>query len=278
MCLVSVWDTPLPETIYVNIYSPAHFHNLLTLSLLIEIMKNSQVTVPRYRENPLIIPFSMLCPGISQNTKLHHLTLYKGQVWGEKSYLKLCGNNVLNVVYSWSALIDEQDVLPVPGWVYETQIPWDLEILQSFAVLTNITQITFHSYDRYEDSLEDFTYQIVVGSYECKFGIGHYYQCVPPYRYYPWYIWTKEGFEIQQKLFRFKNNIFPIFPYFEPFSQYPPQGSRIANLFGLFDSSCWAMVFLTWLIIWYTFKLLEYIAERMGHTYEEVEIPFLPFR
>ena len=71
---------------------------------------------------------------------------------------------------------------------------------------------------------------------------------------------------------------FLIFLYFEPSSQYPPQGSRIANLFGLFDSSCWAMVFLTWLIIWYTFKLLEFIAERMGHTFEEVEIPFLPFR
>ena len=66
--------------------------------------------------------------------------------------------------------------------------------------------------------------------------------------------------------------------YFEPAPQYPPQGSRIANLFGLFDGSCWAMIFLTYLTIFYTFKLLEYIAEKMGHTYEEVEIPFISFR
>ena len=38
------------------------------------------------------------------------------------------------------------------------------------------------------------------------------------------------------------------------------------------------MVIFTWLTVWYTFKLLEYIADRMGHTFEEVEIPFLPWR
>ena len=72
--------------------------------------------------------------------------------------------------------------------------------------------------------------------------------------------------------------LFFVSPLFETFPQFPPRGSRIANLFGLFDSSCWAMIILTWLTIWYTFKLLEYIAVRMGHSYEEVnDIAFLPF-
>ena len=166
--------------------------------------------MPRYRENPLIIPFSMLCPGISQNTKLHHLTLYKGQVWGEKSYLELCNHNVLNIVFDlpWESFEKNGDlyVPPVPGIGFindDSLIPWDSEILQSFADLTNITNITFQSFDLYEDSLEDFTYQIVVGSYTCD--PYHHNQCVPPYTYYPWYIWTKEGFKIRIQLFRFEN-------------------------------------------------------------------------
>ena len=118
------------------------------------------MTVPRYRENPLIIKSSMLCPGISQNSKHHHLTLYKGQVWREKPYLELCDHNVLNVVYSWTANggsdrwpmeeNGELSVPPVPGKPFregESQIAWDSEILQSFTELTNITNITFHYFD-----------------------------------------------------------------------------------------------------------------------------------
>ena len=66
--------------------------------------------------------------------------------------------------------------------------------------------------------------------------------------------------------------------YFKHSPQYPPQGSRIANLFGLYDSSCWGMVIFTWLTVWYIFKLLEYIADRMGYISLEEEIPFCPFR
>ena len=160
----------------------------------------------KYRENPNITPFSMLCPGISQNTKLHHLTLYKGQVWGKKSYLELCNHNVLDILfdptYVWPGDIMEQNgslyVPPVPGsgFIQDGSIPWDSEILQSFTDLTNITNITFQSFDSYEDSIEDVTYQIQVGGWMCD-GVEHFEQCVPPSGYFPWYIWTKEGFKIR---------------------------------------------------------------------------------
>ena len=185
--------------------------------------------MPRYRENPLITPFSMLCPGISQNTKHHHLTLYKGQVWSEKSYLELCDQNVLNIAHTHNHTepLHPGDMIfgshfsvpPVPGYGFkldDTQIPWDSEILQSFAELTHITNITLHSFDTHEDSLEDVTYQISVGSWVCS---GAYYkeQCFPPYRYYPNYIWTKEGLKIQIKNIRFLT-LFSLFPYFDPTS------------------------------------------------------------
>ena len=166
--------------------------------------------MPRYRENPLIIKSSMLCPGISQNTKHHHLTLYKGQVWREKSYAELCNQNVLNVAYDPIAVlygdIMEQNgelyVPPVPGKGFRedrTAIAGESEMLQSFAELTSITSMTFHSFDAYEDSLEDVTYQIQVGSWMCS-SVEHYEQCVPPNNYFPWYIWTKEGFKISNEV------------------------------------------------------------------------------
>ena len=91
----------------------------------------------------------------------------------------------------------ELSVPPVPGREFTrgvSMITWDSEILQSFAELTNITSMTLQSFDSSSDSLGDFTYQIQVGSFNCR--ISHYEQCPPPTRYYPWYAWTKEGLKI----------------------------------------------------------------------------------
>ena len=158
--------------------------------------------MPRYRENPLIVKFSLLCPGISQNTKHHHLTLYKGQVWREKSYVELCNHNVLNIVYHPISLhpgdimvqSGELYLPPVPSWGFiqdETQIPFDSEILQSFAELTKITRITIYNLLHTKGSIRQFQYQLLVGSYECN--SVHWEQCAPPHNYVCQYIWTKEG-------------------------------------------------------------------------------------
>ena len=140
--------------------------------------------MPRYRENALIIKCSMLCPGISQNTKHHHLTLYKGQVWKEKPYLELCDHNVLSILeYSnanfnsklmqlaardgeifkrrWPVVSNgELNELPVPGYGFvnnldtKGQIAWDSEILESFAELTNITNIHFLYFDMLQSGVK----------------------------------------------------------------------------------------------------------------------------
>ena len=173
--------------------------------------------MPRYREHPLIVKFAMLCPGISQNTKHHQLTLYKGQVWREKSYLELCNHNVLNIAYdpydpisTENTTIEENGELyvpPLPGGGFindSSMIPSDSEIIQSFAELTNITNITFHSFDSYKDFLEDITYQIMVGN-SIRNAFLHNEQSVPPNSYDQFFIWTKEDFEMLiNKIIRFK--------------------------------------------------------------------------
>ena len=162
--------------------------------------------MPRYRENPLSIPFSMLCPGISQNTKHHHLTLYKGQVWGEKSYLDLCDNNILSIALRANFISREVYVImengelyvpPIPsiqGFIREnTKIPYDSEILQSFAELTHISHIALHP----SEDLKDITYHIKAGSLKCLVShLSHKDTCVH-HSYYPVYFWTKEGFKIK---------------------------------------------------------------------------------
>ena len=167
--------------------------------------------MPNYRENSLSMPFTMLCPGISLNPKHHQLTLYKGQVWREKSYVELCNHNILNIVYTLTVSLDSPTSVPIEqnGELYEppvlshgfinqlTRIPWDNEILQSFSKLTNITTMTFHSLG------SDVTYQIEVGPWSCN-TIYHHKQCAPPISYNPRYIWTKVSFKVQICLIRFE--------------------------------------------------------------------------
>ena len=201
---------------------------------------NLQVTVPKYREISLITPFSMLCAGISQNFDHHQLTLYKGQVWGGKSYSELCDNNILSIVYHPDTIdffeIDgigdgdgimgrnalnrdkmEQNgelyVPPVPGKAFTdgrangllisdryTQLPWESEILQSFAGLTKVTYITLKKWDSKKDhSLEGVEYQIKVGNWRCTDKTAHHEQCASLKQYNAWYLWTKESFKIQKE-------------------------------------------------------------------------------
>ena len=150
----------------------------------------------------------MLCPGISQQTKHHQLSLYKSQVWKEKSFLELCNHNVLFIAYELEylffdtesyVLTHEGELLfpPVPGQGFISDrypmIPYDPEILQSFALLTNITSITCY---KFIDGLSgDVKYQLVVGSFKCR-NPAYSHKCVPFISYLPWYIWTKEGLQM----------------------------------------------------------------------------------
>ena len=139
--------------------------------------------MPRYRENPLIIPFSMLCPGISQNTKHHQLTLYKGQVWRTKSYLELCDNNFVQVQYnlgsSEEVLEQNGELVPSgfngnaikakfgPRSTHVTNLPYESEILRSFIELVYISHITFDSYDgRFDEKVEQ-AWQVRVVNSRC---------------------------------------------------------------------------------------------------------------
>ena len=195
--------------------------------------------VPRYRENPLITQLGLLCPGISQNSEHHHLTLIRGQVLGEKSYPELCNDNILNILYDpdtiefFDPIYDmsdhdfgtmghnskkhdkmEQDgelyVPPLPGLAFTdgrrvgfssndryTQLPWEGEMMQSFAALIKVTYITLQEWTSQRDqSLEGVEYQIKVGNWRCTDSTAHDEQCASLKQYYAWYIWTKEGFNI----------------------------------------------------------------------------------
>ena len=167
--------------------------------------------MPRYRENTPFMEVRMLCPGISQNTKLHHLTVYKGQIWREKPYPELCNHNG-PVIIRYTPTANRRDypleqngelyVPPVPSILFINNgdmVAWDSEILQSFAQLTDITNINFYPWKKRVEN------QISVGSLECESRFSR--QCAPPTRYYPWYFWTKAGFKIKVKKIRFKHII-----------------------------------------------------------------------
>ena len=135
-----------------------------------------------------------------------------------------------------------------------TQIPWNSEILQSFAKLTHVTYIAFSYYDPSSNSMDInwLSYEIHVGSFKCNFGTkkeefcgcddegcfncrkAHEHQCVPPHSHKSLYMWTKEGFKIKSYIILSIILIITsicfssIFRYFEPSSQFPPQASQIS--------------------------------------------------
>ena len=204
------WDTKIFHKSN-NCKLPQHTFYFNTNAEMLNIF--FQVTVPRYRANPHIIPFSMLCPGVSQNIKHHHLTLYKGQVIREKSYPELCDENILNILFRKAKKgtelyklekIEQNGELyvpPTPGIGFkigDTKIPYNSEILQSFAELNRITDLSFHIRDvslDYSLSKVNKTYQIEISSLQCN--PDYHMQCDPPHSHLPWYIWTKEGLKIE---------------------------------------------------------------------------------
>ena len=148
----------------------------------------------------------MLCPGISHNTKHHHLTLHKGQEWRGKPFLGLCNHNELNILidlytnYYTEPLRNGKLYLPTDynGFKNDkTQIPYDTEILQSFFELTNTTTYTFQTWGEGNDGFmkDGKKKQLIVAYFQCF--TDHASHCPPAVRYIPSYIWTKEGFDIQ---------------------------------------------------------------------------------
>ena len=141
-----------------------------------------QVTYPRYMENHNIIKFSMLCPGISQNTKHHHLTLHKGQVWRTKSYLELCDNNFVQVQYNLGhagEILEQNGELVPPGFngnplargysrsSFWPKLPYESDILQSFVKLVYISHITLDEWDGNFDERVEQAWQVRVVNSRC---------------------------------------------------------------------------------------------------------------
>ena len=52
-------------------------------------------------------------------------------------------------------------------------------------------------HESHKTAVKNFRYELVVSSIQCFISpfSDHRYQCVPPTKYFSWYIWTKEGFK-----------------------------------------------------------------------------------
>ena len=149
--------------------------------------------------------------------KHHHLTLYKGQVWGSETYHDLCQNNILYVTShevveglglrgQSNEKIEQNNQLyvsHVPGWGFSHDASMTVmhsEILQSFAELTNSADNMYLT-DHYTNNHK---VSIYVGQFKFMFNgqlqmldqLYHEMQSLPPNLYFREYIWTKEGFKL----------------------------------------------------------------------------------
>ena len=137
--------------------------------------------------------------------------MYKGQVWMEKSYVELCNQNILSILYDpyidevtrkypqTLEMTNDLNVPPAPGHGFifdDTQIPYDSEILQSFAELTKATFLMITSLNDYGENANEDLWQVLVGSYQYHVKDSIHEQDLSPTNYYSWYIWTKDGIRI----------------------------------------------------------------------------------
>ena len=118
----------------------------------------AQVTVPRYkkysskgREPTPLIAFSMVCHGLSQNTKNHQLNSYRNVILG-KPYSEVCDNIVVKMIYEPYALLrldrlkfknGRMDVpeTPVSKYLSLNQISLNSEVVQTFLEHNHISHV-----------------------------------------------------------------------------------------------------------------------------------------
>ena len=78
-----------------------------------------------------------------------------------------------------------------------TNVPWDSTIIQTFAEMTNTTDLTVDYWSHLRGPVDQEEFQVVVGVYKCMtYARNWLLDCLPFLSYRPKYIWTKESLQI----------------------------------------------------------------------------------
>ena len=149
------------------------------------------------------IKFTLMCPGISLSTLTHGLTLH-----GRKSFEQICNQLTTTIEYADEPAYSDVEVSDnklvrksnengqyskenpyskrqvfIPSTEMMTDLVGDTEMISTFIDKYRLNVNWIHWWDNV-----NLTEDIAVCPYDCPLGE---YQCVPPYRHSPWYIWTR---------------------------------------------------------------------------------------
>ena len=160
------------------------------------------------------IKFSLMCPGISLSTLTHDLTLH-----GRKSFEQICNQLTTTIEYDDDPGYSDVEVSdnklvrnPIDNGQYSKENPYSKRqvYMPSIEMKTDLvgdTEMISTFIDRYKLNVNwihwsdnvNRTEDIAVCPFTCsqyRFDIG--YQCVPPHRHVPLYIWTRYPQEISE--------------------------------------------------------------------------------
>ena len=149
------------------------------------------------------IKFSLMCPGISLSTLTHDLTLH-----GRKSFEQICNQLTTTIEYADEPMYSDVEVSDnklvrrsIDNGQYSKENPYSAQhiYMPSIEMTTDLvgdTDMISTFIDKYNLNVNwihwsenvNLTEDIAVCPYDCPLGE---YQCVPPYRHSPWYIWTR---------------------------------------------------------------------------------------
>ena len=155
-------------------------------------------------ENKMVTKFTLMCPGISMSTLTPGLSLH-----GSLSFKEICNQLTTTIEYDDNPGYSDVEVSDnklvrrsndngqyskngkeySKGQVYmptiemRSDLVGDTEMISTFIDKYQLNVNWIHWLDNV-----NLTEDIAVCPYDCPLGE---YQCVPPYRHSPWYIWTR---------------------------------------------------------------------------------------
>ena len=180
-------------------------------------MQDSNEPIKDSDFNKMVIKFTLMCPGISMSTLTPGLSLH-----GSLSFKEICnqltttieyspdGEGYSDVEVSDNKLVRKsndngkyskeypysQQQVYIPSITFETDFVGDTEMISTFIDRYRLNVNWIH----WSDNVNR-TEDIAVCPYVCGAGSGLSetgYQCVPPHKHVPWYIWTRYPQEISE--------------------------------------------------------------------------------
>ena len=177
-------------------------------------MPDSDELLKDSHQKKMVTKFTLMCPGISMSTLTPGLSLH-----GSLSFKEICNQLTTTIEYADEPMYSDVEVsdnklvrksndngqyskrnpysanqVYMPSIEMKTDLVGDTEMISTFIDRYRLNVNWIHYYDN-----ANLTEDIAVSPFFCsQYRLDLGYQCVPPHKHVPWYIWTRYPQEVSE--------------------------------------------------------------------------------